>query len=396
MHAALGAAPAQSPMHAEPARRTGAEVDDAAPAPVHVRDLKSHENGDLRARRHSLRRARRASAQLLQDAAPGSRAAGAARSVCTLQQRTFAAWQAPGCAAMVSQARHGRGADQEGSVGHVQDEDPGRPDHVQARQRADQRQAADGRVHPPAPAAPQHRSHCGPGHGRVTRLPEGRICRDMRRAGRPIGKTPRLGLRGARPCRHAGLGRQGAAHNKPATAPASGNGCGGRPWQRAQQPRTAPGAAARAPALAHLERHVAALRAAHVPRADLARQQALVVVVVVYRAAAAARRGAPPSAASRRLGCVSERARRRERAGASTRSVQQLNGGRLGRALSGTQWAWCTRRERPGQRLQWGTAGLGQRQGRWAAQGRKGARRPRGITTHETTPGPSRRANVSL
>jgi len=119
-----------------------------------------------------------------------------------------------------------------------------------------------------------------------------------------------------------------------------------------------------------------------------------VVVVVVYRAAAAARRGAPPSAASRRLGCV--RARRRERAGASTRSVQQLNGGRLGRALSGTQWAWCTRRERPGQRLQWGTAGLGQRQGRWAAQGRKGARRPRGITTHETTPGPSRRANVSL
>jgi hypothetical protein len=89
----------------------------------------------------------------------------------------------------------------------------------------------------------------------------------------------------------------------------------GPPAARAADIAHSAGAAARAPALAHLERHVAALRAADVPRADLARQQAVVVVVVVHGAAAAARRGAPPLAASRRLGCVSAATRARRRVG---------------------------------------------------------------------------------
>ncbi len=40
-----------------------------------------------------------------------------------------------------------------GGVGHVLDEDPGRPQHVHAWQQADQRPAADGNVQSPAPAA---------------------------------------------------------------------------------------------------------------------------------------------------------------------------------------------------------------------------------------------------
>ena len=49
-----------------------------------------------------------------------------------------------------------------------------------------------------------------------------------------------------------------------------------------------PSAHACAPALAHLQGHVAALGAAHVPRAHLAREQAVPAVAMPHRAAPAA------------------------------------------------------------------------------------------------------------